>query len=134
MVAFCVIVGDTIPHVLTAIFPHLPDTSVVWLFADRRFIIVIFILGISFPLSLYRDIAKVCTWRLVEGNPKSDLLKLTNVVVSEGIYIGVDQHGCNYSYGYHARRSGRFRAQGIPGRIFDHQQRHFSGNWRYFFR
>ena len=59
MLAFCVIVGDTIPHVLIAIFPRLPDTSVLWLFADRRFIIVIFILGISFPLSLYRDIAKV---------------------------------------------------------------------------
>ena len=59
MLAFCVIVGDTIPHVLTAIFPTLPDTAVLWLFADRRFIIVIFILGISFPLSLYRDISKV---------------------------------------------------------------------------
>lgn len=59
MVAFCVIVGDSIPHVLTAIFPKLPDMSVLWLFSDRRFIIVIFVLGISYPLSLYRDIAKV---------------------------------------------------------------------------
>ena len=59
MVAFCVIVGDTIPHVLVAIIPKLPETPVFWVFSDRRFIIVLFILGISYPLSLYRDIAKV---------------------------------------------------------------------------
>ena len=59
MVAFCIIVGDTIPHVFAAIFPSLPNTSFLWLLTDRRAIIIIFILGISFPLSLYRDIAKV---------------------------------------------------------------------------
>lgn len=59
MVAFCIIVGDTIPHVMSAIFPSLPKTPVLWLLADRRAVIVIFILGISYPLSLYRDIAKV---------------------------------------------------------------------------
>lgn len=59
MVAFCVIVGDTIPHVFTAVFPKLHETSVLWLLSDRRFVIVLFILGISYPLSLYRDIAKV---------------------------------------------------------------------------
>lgn len=59
MVAFCIIVGDTIPHVLEAIFPSLPDTPFLWLLTDRRAVIVIFILGISYPLSLYRDIAKV---------------------------------------------------------------------------
>jgi amino acid permease len=59
MVAFCVIVGDTIPHVLTAVFPSLPKATIVWLLADRRFVIVLLVLGISFPLSLYRDIAKV---------------------------------------------------------------------------
>ena len=59
MVAFCIIVGDTIPHVLTAVFPSLSSTPVLWLLADRRAIIVLFVLGISYPLSLYRDIAKV---------------------------------------------------------------------------
>lgn len=59
MVAFCIIVGDTIPHVLVALFPSLPQTPFLWLLADRRAIIVLLILGISFPLSLYRDIAKV---------------------------------------------------------------------------
>lgn len=59
MVAFCIIVGDTIPHVLGALFPSLRDMSFLWLFTDRRAVIVIFVLGISYPLSLYRDIAKV---------------------------------------------------------------------------
>ncbi len=59
MVAFCVIIGDTIPHVLTAIFPSLPEKTVLWLLSDRRFVIILFVLGVSYPLSLYRDIAKV---------------------------------------------------------------------------
>jgi sodium-coupled neutral amino acid transporter 11 len=59
MVAFCIIIGDTIPHVLTAIFPTLDELPVLWLLADRRAIIVLFVLGISYPLSLYRDIAMV---------------------------------------------------------------------------
>lgn len=61
MVAFCVIVGDTIPHVLQAIVPGLRDMSYLWLLTDRRFVIVLFVLSVSWPLSLYRDIAKVRT-------------------------------------------------------------------------
>ena len=60
MVAFCVIVGDTIPHVLEAVIPGLRDMNFLWLLTDRRFVIVLFVLGVSWPLSLYRDIAKVC--------------------------------------------------------------------------
>jgi sodium-coupled neutral amino acid transporter 11 len=59
MVAFGIIVGDTIPHVLAAIWPGLGGVPVLGLLASRRAVIVIFILGISYPLSLYRDIAKV---------------------------------------------------------------------------
>lgn len=59
MVAFGVIVGDTIPHVLQAILPGLEDMPVLGILADRRAVIVIFILGVSYPLTLYRDIAKV---------------------------------------------------------------------------
>lgn len=59
MVAFCIIVGDTIPHVLGALFPSLRDMSFLWLLTDRRAVIVIFVLVVSYPLSLYRDIAKV---------------------------------------------------------------------------
>jgi sodium-coupled neutral amino acid transporter 11 len=59
MVAFCIIVGDTIPHVLDALFPSLQDMPFLWLLTDRRAVIILFILGVSYPLSLYRDIAKV---------------------------------------------------------------------------
>lgn len=59
MIAFCIIVGDTIPHVFAALFPSLRDMPFLWLLTDRQAVIVLFILGISYPLSLYRDIAKV---------------------------------------------------------------------------
>lgn len=58
MIAFCIIVGDTIPHVMAAVFPSLRDMPFLWLLTNRRAVIVIFILGVSYPLSLYRDIAK----------------------------------------------------------------------------
>ncbi|KAJ5812238.1 hypothetical protein N7474_008539 [Penicillium riverlandense] len=59
MVAFCIIVGDTIPHVMSALFPSLREMSFFWLLTDRRAVIVLFVLGVSYPLSLYRDIAKL---------------------------------------------------------------------------
>ncbi|KAM3072464.1 hypothetical protein ACMFMG_009265 [Clarireedia jacksonii] len=64
MIAFCIIVGDSIPHVLTAVWPGLREVPVLGLLADRRGCIVVFVLGISYPLSLYRDIAKVSSWEL----------------------------------------------------------------------
>ncbi|KAI8634169.1 aspartic peptidase domain-containing protein [Xylariaceae sp. FL1651] len=59
MVAFGVIVGDSIPPVFRAIWPNLHEIPVLSLLGDRRAVIVIFILGISYPLTLYRDIAKL---------------------------------------------------------------------------
>ena len=59
MVAFGVIVGDTIPHVLMAVWPDLSGVPVIGLITDRRVAIAVFCLGISYPLTLYRDIAKV---------------------------------------------------------------------------
>ena len=59
MVAFGIIVGDSIPHVLTAVWPDLRTIPVLGLLADRRAVIVVFVLGVSYPLTLYRDIAKV---------------------------------------------------------------------------
>lgn len=59
MVAFCIIIGDTIPHVMAAAFPSLHNIPVLWLLTDRRAVIFIVVLGISYPLSLYRDIAMV---------------------------------------------------------------------------
>ncbi|KGO68479.1 Amino acid transporter, transmembrane [Penicillium italicum] len=72
MVAFCIIVGDTIPHVLGALFPSLRDMSFLWLLTDRRAVIVIFVLVVSYPLSLYRDIAKLA---------KASALALVSMVV-----------------------------------------------------
>jgi sodium-coupled neutral amino acid transporter 11 len=59
MIAFCIIVGDTIPHVMSALFPSLEDSHFLWLLTDRKFVIVVFIMAISYPFSLYRDISKV---------------------------------------------------------------------------
>lgn len=59
MIAFCIIVGDTIPHVMIYLFPSLQNMHFLWLLTDRRAVIVLFIMGISYPLSLYRDIAMV---------------------------------------------------------------------------
>ncbi|KAK8107767.1 Vacuolar amino acid transporter 2 [Apiospora kogelbergensis] len=59
MVAFGVVVGDSIPHVLEAIWPGLADMPFIWWLADRRAVIAFFIMTVSFPLTLYRDIAKL---------------------------------------------------------------------------
>ena len=59
MVAFCIIIGDTIPRVMASVFPSLYDMPVLWLLTNRRAIIALFVLGVSYPLSLYRDIAMV---------------------------------------------------------------------------
>lgn len=76
MVAFCIIVGDTIPHVVTAIFPSWPNSHFLWLLTDRRAVIVIFIMGVSYPLSLYRDIAKVCSKSSSQFFTQSDRIQL----------------------------------------------------------
>jgi sodium-coupled neutral amino acid transporter 11 len=90
MVAFCIIIGDTIPHVLLAIFPSLPRTPVLWLLADRRAIIVLFVLGLSYPLSLYRDIAalaKASTLALISMG----IIVLT--VITQGPRLPADMRG-----------------------------------------
>lgn len=52
MCAFCVVVGDTIPNVISSVFPVLRHT----LLSNRQFVIVVCTMAISFPLSLYRNI------------------------------------------------------------------------------
>lgn len=68
MVAFCVIIGDTIPSVMAALFPVLADIHFLWLLTNRRAVIVICVLLVSYPLSLYRDIAKVCRFSSLLGD------------------------------------------------------------------
>jgi sodium-coupled neutral amino acid transporter 11 len=67
MVAFGVIVGDSIPRVMSAVWPGLKEMPVWGLLADRRVVIVIFVMGVSYPLTLYRDIAKVRTFVVLSG-------------------------------------------------------------------
>ncbi|KAJ5143977.1 uncharacterized protein N7515_002764 [Penicillium bovifimosum] len=90
MVAFCIIVGDTIPHVLGALFPSLRDMSFLWLLTDRRAVIIIFVVGVSYPLSLYRDIAKLA---------KASALALVSMtvivvaVITQGVRVPSESRG-----------------------------------------
>ncbi|CAO3638954.1 unnamed protein product [Mucor hiemalis] len=59
MCAYCVIIGDTIPHVIRSLFPKISQVPVIWIFGDRRLCISFFTLFVSYPLSLYRDISKL---------------------------------------------------------------------------
>ncbi|KAI5956435.1 hypothetical protein KGF54_000910 [Candida jiufengensis] len=58
--AFCVIIGDTIPHVIRVFLPtsFIENQNWNWLIS-RNFIITIFTTCISYPLSLNRDISKL---------------------------------------------------------------------------
>ena len=77
MVAFCIIVGDTIPRVLSALIPSLRQAHFLWLLTDRRAMITLFTLTVSYPLSLYRDIAKVGPPLLLQTSHSSKRLDIT---------------------------------------------------------
>ncbi|SPO03402.1 related to YBL089w [Cephalotrichum gorgonifer] len=90
MVAFAVIVGDSIPHVLMAIWPGLREMPVLGLLADRRAVIVVFVLGISFPLTLYRDIAKLAKASTLA------LISMTVIIVTvviQGLLVPSEDRG-----------------------------------------
>lgn len=59
MVAFCVIIGDTLPEVIAGLFPSLTDMRFLWLLTNRRAVIILSVMSVSWPLSMYRDIAKL---------------------------------------------------------------------------
>lgn len=59
MLAFAVIVGDTFPHVFAFLIPNLENIPVLSLLGNRQADIILLIGTISYPLSLYRDIANV---------------------------------------------------------------------------
>jgi solute carrier family 38 (sodium-coupled neutral amino acid transporter), member 11 len=90
MVAFCVIVGDSIPPVLDAFFPSLSDTSFLWLLTNRRAIIVLLILGVSYPLSLYRDIAKLAK---ASGFALVSMAIIILTVVTQGFRVPAESRG-----------------------------------------
>lgn len=88
--AFCVIIGDTIPHVINAVFPSLQHTPVVSFLVKRNSIIVLFTTFISYPLALNRDIsnlAKASMLALVS------MLVIVLTVVVRGPALNIDLKG-----------------------------------------
>ena len=73
MCAFCVVVGDTIPNVLSSVLPFLRGT----IFSSRRFVIFVCTMAISYPLSLHRNIEKLSKASAVA------LLSLSLIHISE---------------------------------------------------
>ncbi|RDL38057.1 Transmembrane amino acid transporter [Venustampulla echinocandica] len=109
MVAFGIIVGDSIPHVLAAVFPGLGDIPVLGLLVDRRAAIVIFTLGISYPLSLYRDIAKLAkasTLALIS------MMVILFTVVTQGFMVPKESKG-SFSTPLLTINDGIFQAIGV---------------------
>ncbi|GAA5866457.1 hypothetical protein JCM3774_004690 [Rhodotorula dairenensis] len=58
MCAFCVIIGDTLPRVFQWLIGPDPN-AVTSFFISRRVVTTILTVGVSYPLSLYRDIEKL---------------------------------------------------------------------------
>ncbi|KAF8862397.1 transmembrane amino acid transporter [Acephala macrosclerotiorum] len=109
MVAFGIIVGDTIPHVMSAVWPGLEDIPVLWLLTNRRAVIVIFILGVSYPLSLYRDIAKLAkasTLALIS------MMIILFTVVTQGFFVASEDRG-TFSAPLLTINDGVFQAIGV---------------------
>src|SRR5271154_1502563 len=90
MVSFCVIIGDTIPHVLGAVFPSLRPPGILSIFTNRQVVIILCTALVSYPLSLYRDITKLA---------KASALALVSMViivftvVSEGPHVPEEYRG-----------------------------------------
>lgn len=79
MCAFCVVIGDTIPHVLSSLIPALaPGASMFSFLASRTFVITFCTVTISYPLSLYRDI---------ENLSKASAVALVSMVLIVGTVI-----------------------------------------------
>ncbi|KAJ5747798.1 uncharacterized protein N7511_009494 [Penicillium nucicola] len=108
MVAFCIIVGDTIPHVLGALFPSLRDMSFLWLLTDRRAVIVLFVLGVSYPLSLYRDIAKLAK---ASALALVSMIVIVVTVITQGFRVPPESRGDIKSH--LIINSGFFQAVGV---------------------
>ncbi|KAI9850086.1 MAG: hypothetical protein M1838_006098 [Thelocarpon superellum] len=109
MVAFCIIIGDTIPHVMVALFPSLSTIPVLWLLTDRRAIIVLFVLGVSYPLTLYRDIAKLAK---ASALALISMLIILVTIITQGFGVSSDLRG-HFSGPLLTVNSGVFQAIGV---------------------
>ncbi|ORY91585.1 transmembrane amino acid transporter protein-domain-containing protein [Leucosporidium creatinivorum] len=80
MCAFCVILGDTIPHVLVAILPSsATESNFISFLISRQFVITFLTLAVSYPLSLYRDIEKLSKASALA------LVSMVFIVISVGV-------------------------------------------------
>ncbi|CAD6505214.1 BgTH12-00707 [Blumeria graminis f. sp. triticale] len=90
MVAFGIIVGDSIPHVAAAIWPGLKSIPILGLLTNRKAVILVFIMSISYPLSLYRDIsklAKTSTMALIS------MVIILMTVIFQGFLVPTESRG-----------------------------------------
>lgn len=92
---------------MSAVFPGLSDVPFLWLLTNRRAVIIIFILGVSYPLSLYRDIAKVWErtvhakysiinqWQLAKASTLAlfSMLVILITVVTQGASVSSELRG-----------------------------------------
>ncbi|KAG9295463.1 hypothetical protein G9A89_013492 [Geosiphon pyriformis] len=90
MSAFCVIIGDTIPHVVSSVFPDIAKFPVLGLLVERNFVIIICTVGVSYPLSLYRDISKLAK---VSGLALVSMVIIVISVILEGPQVNLDLRG-----------------------------------------
>lgn len=84
MCAFGIIIGDTLPQVLRSVFPKLPTTPILKIFANRQFVIAFCTVCFSYPLSLYRDIHKLAR---ASGLALVGMLIIVFAVLIEGPHV-----------------------------------------------
>ncbi|KFY14829.1 hypothetical protein V491_05890 [Pseudogymnoascus sp. VKM F-3775] len=90
MVAFAVIVGDSIPPVIEAVWPGMKDIKYLGWLAGRSGAIVVFIGCISWPLSLYRDISKLAKASTLA---LFSMLVIIGTVVTQGFSVPAELRG-----------------------------------------
>ncbi|KDQ21740.1 hypothetical protein BOTBODRAFT_98866 [Botryobasidium botryosum FD-172 SS1] len=90
MCAFGIIIGDTIPHVISSVFPSLQTIPVLRLLTNRQFVIVLCTVCVSYPLSLYRDISKLSR---ASGFALIGMLVIVFSVLVEGPQVPEDLKG-----------------------------------------
>lgn len=104
--AFCVIIGDTIPHVVNALVPGLKSVPVVGLLAHRNALIILMTLGISLPLALNRSITKLAH---ASGLALISMLVIVLTVVIRGPMVE-QQEAAKFSFSLLTINSGIFQS------------------------
>ncbi|KAF3917508.1 hypothetical protein ABW21_db0206945 [Orbilia brochopaga] len=108
----------------SATFPSLKEVPVLWLLTNRRAVIILCVVGISFPLSLYRDIAKLAK---ASALALVSMLVIIFTVIVQGILVGKDLKG-EFTKPLLTLNSGVFQAIGVIS--FDHNSLLIYGSLR----